>query len=134
MFVINCNSEGSGGIQVAEPAHKGINVTDETIWSSNTGRSSTGKMIGDIVARKSTIEVTWNVLTYAEAKEIIDAIKNAGEFFYIKYPDVSAGINSDGSLKYAVKEVYAGNVPRGLYSLHKGIRYYTDVQITFIQR
>lgn len=134
MFVINCNSEGSGGIQVAEPAHKGINVTDEPIWSSNTGRSSTGKMIGDIVARKSTIEVTWNVLTYAEAKEIIDAIKNAGEFFYIKYPDVSAGINSDGSLKYAVKEVYAGNVPRGLYSLHKGIRYYTDVQITFIQR
>ena len=134
MFVINCNSEGSGGTQVAEPAHKGINVTDETIWSSNTGRSSTGKMIGDIVARKSTIEVTWNVLTYAEAKEIIDAIKNAGEFFYIKYPDVSAGINSDGSLKYAVKEVYAGNVPRGLYSLHKGIRYYTDVQITFIQR
>jgi hypothetical protein len=134
MFVINCNSEGSGGIQVAEPAHKGINVTDETIWSSNTGRSSTGKMIGDVVARKSTIEVTWNVLTYAQAKQIIDAVRDSGDFFYIKYPDARAGINSDGSLKYAVKEVYAGKIPRELYSLHDNLRYYTGVQITFIQR
>lgn len=133
MFVINCNSSGSGGTQVAEPAHKGINVTDEAIWSSNTGRSSTGKMIGDIVARKTTVEVTWNVLTYAQMKQIRDAIKSGGEFFYIKYPDVSAGI-SDGALKYEVKEVYAGNLPRSLYSLHKGIRYYTDVQVTFIER
>lgn len=125
MFVINCNSSGSGGTQVAEPAHKGINVTDETIWSSNTGRSSTGKMIGDVVARKATIEVTWNALTYAQTKEIADAIKAGGNFFYIKYPDLG---------QYKVKEVYAGNVPRELYSLHEGIKYYTGVQVTFIER
>ena len=126
MFKIN-------GTSVAEPKLGGIIVTDEPIWSSNTGRSSTGKMIGDIIAWKTTIEVSWPPLTYAQAKAIRDAIKSGGEFFDIQYKDVSAGIN-DGSLKTEEKNVYAANIPRTLYSLSTKYPRYDGITVQFIER
>ena len=73
------------GIPVATPKHSGVVITEEPIWASNTGRSSTGKMIGDIIAWKTTIAVSWPPLDFDAAKEIRDAIMNAGSFFKIKY-------------------------------------------------
>ena len=32
------------------PAPTEITVNDEIIWSSNTGRSTSGEMIGDVIA------------------------------------------------------------------------------------
>lgn len=121
-------------ITVKEPKRGGIAVTDEPIWSANTGRSSTGKMIGDIVATKTTIEVSWGVLTYAEMKTIRDAIISGGEFFTITYPDIEAGINTNGTLKTQSKTVYCANVPRLLASTSAKFRRYTDVTIQFIER
>ena len=119
------------GTTVKDPKLGGIAVTDEPIWSSNTGRSTTGKMIGDIVAWKTTIEVAWPPLTYSEMKTIRDAIKSGGEFFEIQYKDVEAGIES-GSLKTETKTVYCGNIPRLLYSTV--YKRYMDVKIEFIER
>lgn len=122
------------GTTVAEPAHKGLVVTEETIWSSNTGRSASGKMIGDIIARKRTVEVTWNTLSYSQAKTIADTLRSAPKFFNITYPDIEAGINSNGTLKTNTIKVYASNVPRELYSLAAGIRYYNGLKVTFIEQ
>ena len=126
MFTIN-------GHSVAEPKIGGIGVTDEPIWSSNTGRSSTGKMIGDIVGWKTTIEVAWPTLTYAQAKAIRDAIRGAGNFFTITYPDIEGGIEN-GALKTQSKTVYCANIPRVLYSLNPKYRRYADITIQFIER
>lgn len=115
------------GITVATPKQGGIIVTDEPIWASNTGRSSTGKMIGDIVAWKTTIAVTWPPLSFTDAKKILSAIKGAEPFFAIKYYDFSAQEMTE-------KTVYAGNIPRTLYSLAAGCRFYTDVTVTFIEQ
>ena len=122
------------GVTVKDPKIGGVMVTDEAIWSANTGRSSTGKMIGDIVATKTTIEISWSVLTYAEMKAIRDAIMSGGEFFNITYPDVEAGINNDGSLKTQTKNVYVANVPRQLASTSTKVRRYVDITIQFIER
>ena len=122
------------GVTVKEPKLGGISVTDESIWSSNTGRSSTGKMIGDIVATKTTIEVSWPPLTYGEMKTIRDAIVAGGEFFSITYPDIQAGINQDGSLKTQTKTVYCANIPRLLYSTSDIYKRYTDITIQFIEQ
>lgn len=115
------------GVTVAMPKTGGVVITDEPIWASNTGRSSTGKMIGDVVAWKTTIAVTWPPLSFAEAKKIRDAIKNAGAFFKIKYHDFSA----DSMVE---KTVYASNIPRALYSLAAGYRRHTDITITFVEQ
>lgn len=115
------------GITVATPKQGGITVTDEPIWASNTGRSSTGKMIGDIVAWKTTVAVSWPPLSFNDAKRIRDAVQNAGPFFNIQYYDFSAS-------QMVSKTVYAGNMPRTLYSLADKYQRYKDITITFIEQ
>lgn len=122
-----------GSTTVAEPARGGITVTDEPIWASNTGRNTKGKMIGDIVAWKTTIEVTWPPLTYSQVKTIRDAIKAGGEFFEIHYKDIEAGISS-GALQTQDKTVYCANIPRSLYSLSSKYPRYDGITIQFIEQ
>ena len=47
---------------VALPAPTVIKIDNEIIWSSNTGRTSSGTMAGDVVAEKKTITIEWGVL------------------------------------------------------------------------
>ena len=41
----------------ALPAPDSIKVDDEIIWSSSTGRSLDGTMLGDVVAEKKNISI-----------------------------------------------------------------------------
>lgn len=115
------------GTTVKTPKQGGITITDEPIWSSKTGRGTSGKMLGEIVAWKTTIAVTWGPLTFQESKEIRSAIKDGGSFFSIKYHDSSASEMTE-------KTVYVGNMPRTLYSLAASCRWHTDVTIEFIEQ
>ena len=119
-------------VTVKEPKLGGVSVTDEPIWSSNTGRSSTGKMIGDIVAWKTTIEISWPPLTFAEMKAIRDAIRSGGEFFQIEYLDIASG-STVGTMP-TTKTVYCANIPRLLYSTSDIYKRYTDITIQFIEQ
>jgi len=114
-------------IRVKEPKQGGLTVTDEPIWASNTGRSSTGKMIGDIVAWKTTISASWPPLSFLEAKTIRDAVIEAGPFFDIEYYDFS-------SASTVKKTVYAASIPRTLYSLADKCQKYKDITITFVEQ
>lgn len=116
------------GTAVATPAVGGLVITDEPIWSSNTGRGSTGKMAGDIVAWKTTIEVTWPPLTFSQAHTLRDAIKNAGEFFDIYYTNFTT------TNELVKKTVYASNIPRQLYSLTNKNRKYVGIVVTFVEQ
>ena len=120
MFKIN-------GISVAEPKKEGVTITDEPIWASNTGRGSDGTMIGDIVAWKTTVQVEWPALSFADSKVIADAIKKAGAFFNIQYNDFSSGST-------VTKKVYCSNVPRTIYSLVKNAQYHIGITVTFIEQ
>lgn len=115
------------GVPVASPKIGGVSVTDEPIWAPNTGRSSTGKMIGDIVAWKTTVAVSWPPLSFDEAKKIRDAIRDAGPFFTIEYYDFSAST-------MVSKSVYADHIPRTLYSLVDKYQRYKDITITFVEQ
>lgn len=114
-----------GNTTVAEPKKEGVTITDEPIWAANTGRSTNGTMIGDIVAWKTTINVEWPPLSFSQSQAIVNAIKNAGPFFNITYNDFSSGST-------VTKNVYCGNMPRTLYSLAK--QWHTGVNIQFIER
>lgn len=121
------------GVTVANPKVGGVSVTDEPIWSSNTGRASNGDMAGDIVAWKTTIDITWPPLSYSEMKKIRDAIRSGGKNFSITYPDIEAGINTNGTLKTQTKTVYVGNIPRVLYSTSVVYKAYSDMTIQFVE-
>lgn len=56
MFVLKC-----GNVEL--PAPVSMSVADEIIWSSDTGRTLTGTMVGDVVAEKKNLSIKWNWLT-----------------------------------------------------------------------
>ena len=109
------------------PAKGGVTITDEPVWASNTGRGSDGKMIGDIVAWKTTVEVTWPPLTFSDASSIVTALTGAGAFFNIKYYDTSTSTMVE-------KTVYCSNVPRTMYSLATAAQKHMGVTVTFIEQ
>lgn len=119
---------GSTWTTLPEPAKEGITITREPVWGTNTGRSASGKMTGDIVTRKTTIAVTWPPLSAAETKTIIDAIEGAGAFFGIRFDnDTGSGLQT--------YTVYASNLPRTIYSLAQGLTFrHTGVTVTFIEQ
>lgn len=70
---------------VALPAPETITVADEIIWSSNTGRVSSGLMNGDIIAQKKTLKIKWGILT--EAQMTLIKNKLVAGFFPITFHD-----------------------------------------------
>lgn len=71
-FIIKANG-------IALPSPTQITSGDEIIWSSSTGRSDNGKMMGDVIAEKQTLSIKWEFLTKNE-KEIIKNNLQAGFF------------------------------------------------------
>ncbi len=51
----------AGGVELPSPTS--LSVADEIIWTSSTGRTLAGYMIGDVVAEKKTLNIKWEFLT-----------------------------------------------------------------------
>jgi len=76
------------------PAPTELKLGDEILWSSNTGRTMSGKMVGDVVAEKETIEISWAYIREAQLKTIRKALP-AG-FFTIIFENAGQTISWDG--------------------------------------
>ena len=114
-------------VEMPTPAHGGMAIADEPIWSSNTGRGATGAMSGDIVAWKRTLDMEFPPLTFAQSKLIRDTLRNAGEFFDVRFRDF------DNST-WETAKMYTSNLPRTLYSLAVGCQYHTGVKIQLVEQ
>ena len=114
-------------VTMPAPAHGGMSIADEPIWSSNTGRGATGAMSGDIVAWKRTLDMEFPPLTFAQSKLIRDTLRHAGEFFEVRFRDF------DNST-WETATMYTSNLPRTLYSLAVGIQYHTGVKIQLVEQ
>lgn len=75
----------AGDSKTQLPSPSVIKVDNEIIWSSTTGRTSTGKMVGDVIAEKDTVDITWQCIRDADLKTIKNCLK-AG-FFSFWFPD-----------------------------------------------
>lgn len=73
MAIISAN-----GVDLPSPTS--IKIDDELIWSSDTGRTQSAEMVGDIVGIKNKVSVEWAWLTLAEFNTISNAIRNATWF------------------------------------------------------
>lgn len=106
------------------PAPVSISVGSEIIWSSNTGRISSGKMVGDVIAEKEKLSVSWGILTKEEFVQIKNAL-TAG-FWPLK-------INLDGD-EYQI-DSYRGTlnrVPMGMLS--DGHYYYRSASVELVEQ
>lgn len=68
-------------------AKDGFTFSFEPIWSQNAGRStSTGEMVGDIVAVKYTARLTFNRLSADEFAGIFAKVSSAAAFHTLEFP------------------------------------------------
>lgn len=116
------------GTVVAEPANSGVQITEEPVWDEKTTRDvNTGSMIGDIVAWKKTVAITWPPLTFAQVNTIMSAIGVGAKrpFFSLKYAEV--GIDP-------AITVYSGNLEHLIASISSAYKRQTGVTVTFIEQ
>lgn len=112
------------GIRKPLPAPVTISVGDEILWSSNTGRTSTGKMIGDVIAEKQTLSIKWQYITAAD-KNVIKAALSAG-FLPIE-------INIDGE-PYSIT-VYRSTLKyETMGRLDDGIYYFKEMSVDIVEQ
>lgn len=81
-------------------AKDGIDFTAETIWSENTGRStSTGTMVGDIITVKYTVRVKFKKLNAEQFRSIWKLISTAQAFHALQFPLPSDAVGAYDSKK-----------------------------------
>lgn len=114
-------------VDMPTPAHGGMAIADEPIWSSNTGRGVTGDMSGDIVAWKRTLDMDFPPLTFEQSRLIRDTLRYAGEYFRVRFRDF-------GATEWEEMTAYTSNLPRTIYSLAQGLRYHTGVRISLVEQ
>lgn len=106
------------------PAPVSISVNDEIIWTSDTGRTLSGLMVGDPVAEKKTVSIRWGVLTETELKTIKN-VMIAG-FFPFSFRDDGVDMTID---------MYRGTMTKEqLGWLDDGKFYYKSASVDVIQR
>lgn len=106
------------------PAPTAISVNDEIIWSSNTGRTASGLMVGDVVAQKKNVSIEWGVLKESELA-LIKRVMIAGFFpFSFRDDGIDMTISS-----------YRGTLSKKqLGWLGDGIFYYKSASVSVIQK
>lgn len=111
----------ANGVSLPSPTE--VSTTDEVIWSSNTGRSTSGKMIGDVVAEKQTFEIKWGVITEAEFQLIRRNIRSGFHPFTLTIDGTDTTITS-----------YRGNIVSPILGTFAGVTYRKEASVTIIQQ
>lgn len=103
----------------------GYSVTPNRIWSSNTGRSATGKMLGDVVATKYTVTMQWNSMSESNVKNLSKAVRSK-PFFHVTF------IDERGSVK--TENFYSADLTYTLKRVENGKAIYNSVSVELIQQ
>lgn len=112
----------AGGVALPSPTK--ISSSDEIIWSSRTGRSAaSGKMIGDVIAEKKTVDIEWGVLTETEMSRIEHALTVG--FFSFSLQD--CGEITITVYRGTIKKEHLGYIGDGIY-------YYKSASVSVIQQ
>lgn len=106
------------------PAPDSISIDDEIIWSSDTGRTLDGTMIGDVIAEKKSMKITWGILTDTQMAQIKEHL--IAGFFPITFHDTGSDVTI---------ESYRGTLSKEqIGRLDDGIFYYKTASVDIVQR
>ncbi len=113
------------GVVMPQPAAEGVTIATEKVWSANTGRTTSGRMVGSVIARKTTVKLKWPVLTRAQAALIEQAV-SGGDFVPMSYVDMAGN--------RVTKTVYFSTPSYTLYSWAEGLELVKDVSVEGIEQ
>lgn len=109
---------------VVLPAPTSLSVNDELVWSSDTGRTLSARMMGDVVAEKKTASIRWEYITEEELKVIKNTLIRG--FFPISFHDDGVDLTIE-SYRGTMSKEHLGYIGDGKY-------YYKTVTVDVIQR
>lgn len=115
------------GKKMPTPALEGVIISREKIWSANTGRTAAGKMVGTVVAVKTSIKIKWPPLSPAQVAVIEGAVSDGDNpFVPVKFTDATGAT--------VTKTMYFGTPTYTVYSWANGRQYLRDVSVTGIEQ
>lgn len=115
------------GTKMPDPAAEGVTVSSEKIWSSNAGRVASGKMVGTILAIKTTLKIRWPPLTPAQVAVIESKVTNKNRpFVPVQYTDPAGNT--------VTKTMYFGTPQYTVYSWAEGVQYIENVTVDGIEQ
>lgn len=115
------------GVQLPTPKLEGLTITENKMWSANTGRlESSGEMVGTIVAIKQKLEIKWPPLTMEQVKKIRNIVSSLTPFHRVKYTDMTGTV--------AELTAYFGDPSYTVYSYSEGVQRIHDLSISAIEK
>lgn len=112
----------SGAVVLPSPVS--LSVNDEIIWTSDTGRTLSGRMVGDPVAEKKTVSAKWGILTEEEMLLIKKTLVKG--YFPISFHDDGVDLTIE-SYRGTLSKEHLGYIGDGNY-------YYKSATVDIIQR
>jgi len=109
------------GVTVKTPSELKIGRFDLT----KSNRTASGRMTMELIATKRRVDCVWRMVPDNELQKIIDTITANKPFFTLEYPDA-------GGTK--TMTCYAGDIVTSLWYTKNGVRFWEDVQISFIEQ
>jgi len=118
----------NGVTGLPEPRYRdGYTATPNKVWSTNAGRSQTGKMIGDIIATKWKLELNYAVSNSADLIKLSNAI-NAKTYFSVEFLNPQTNT-------FQTKNFYAGDPTYPMYTSSDGRgNLYQNVSFNLIEQ
>ncbi len=116
------------GVTLPTPARDGITVTPNHLWSENAGRNTaTGKFVGDIIAVKYTVTVTYNTLTDEQMQLLFGFSSSMKPWHSLRFP-------CGGKLKTISCYIPDVNYTMRRFDMREKRAYYNGVIIEFIEQ
>lgn len=108
----------------ALPSPTSLQVDDEIIWSSDSGRDLSGLFSGDVISQKKTVTIGWEYLTAAQVALLQQKLVTG--YFPLTFADAGASITIE-SYRGTLSKVALGYIGDGMF-------YYKSVTCKIVQR
>lgn len=117
------------GITLPTPSADGFAITPNRIWSSNAGRnSSTGRFVGDVIAVKYTVTLTYEYLDDAQMQLLWSITSGAEPWHTLIFP------LNDGSTRKITCYIADPTYTMRRFDMRRKTAFYSGVTIEMIEQ
>lgn len=106
---------------IALPSPTKISIGDEIIWTSDTGRTLAGLMVGGIIDTKETLSIEWSWLE-KQAFDVVNGAIHGAKFFSVLVEALDIDMTA-----------YRGAITKVPRNVGEDV-YYETASVDFIQR
>lgn len=115
------------GITLPNPALEGVTMSENKMWSANTGRlEQSGDMAGTIVTIKRKAEIKWPPLSMAQAETIKGVVSSLTPFHTVQMVDQTG--------TRITMTAYFGDISYKINSYSPGYQRVEDVTVSIVEQ